>query len=187
LKSKWWLFAASLCFLLGFLIQRSFQETKLIEYERVNLWLQNPKADCAVVLTGGSHRIRQGIDLLYSGRVGRVIISGVNQNATYEEIFPQGYFYQAVDSKNIILEKKSLTTYGNAAQSFPLAEALQCRSILLVTSFVHMPRAYRVFLAQAPKYIEVLKHSVMPQVEEFGFFDLQTEVLKSLFYSVWAY
>lgn len=187
MKLKWWLFVLSICLLLGFLVKFSYQETELIEAEKSKLWSQDLTADCAVVLTGGSHRIRQGIDLLYSGRVRTVIISGVNQNTTYEEIFPQGYFYQSLDAKKIILEKKSLTTYGNATQSFPLVEALQCRSILLVTSFVHMPRAYRVFMAQAPKYIEVLKYSVMPQTEEFGFFDLQTEVLKSLFYSIWAY
>lgn len=187
MKLKWWLFVTSFLLLLGYLVKLSVNEVNFIENEKNYLWSQEAKADCAVVLTGGSHRIRQGIDLLYSGRVKKVIISGVNQNATYEEIFPQGYFYQALDVKNIILEKKSLTTYGNAAQSFPLAEALQCRSIILVTSYVHMPRAYRVFLAQAPKYIQVLKNSVMPQEEEFAFFDVQTEVLKSLFYSLWAY
>jgi uncharacterized SAM-binding protein YcdF (DUF218 family) len=150
-------------------------------------WFKEQKADCAVVLTGGPGRVREGLDLLAQKAVQKLIISGVHPKASLKEIFPQWPYYGDLSEDDVVLERRSGTTYGNAQQSLPLVEALRCRNILLVTSALHMHRAYRTFRGVFPKEMEIKTRAVIagryhPKVEE-----LFWETFKSLFYSLWAY
>src|SRR5882672_1590713 len=99
------------------------REIGLIEREPISAWVEDHKADCAVVLTGGPGRIREGFDLLAQGQVRKLIISGVHPRSTLREIFPQWPFYGGLHEDDVVLEKRSTTTYGNAQQSLPLVEA----------------------------------------------------------------
>jgi uncharacterized SAM-binding protein YcdF (DUF218 family) len=163
----------------------------LREYENV----MRPKSqsavqgnfDCAVVLTGGAGRVREGFDLLARRETQKLIISGVNENSHLREIMPQWPFYGDLNEKDVILDRRSQTTYGNAQQSLPIVEALRCREVLLITSELHMWRAYRTFLAAYPETLTVIPWSVSNPRSETGLFEIMTEVLKSQFYSVWAY
>lgn len=150
-------------------------------------WYKDQRADCAVVLTGGPGRVREGLDLLAQKAVQKLIISGVHPKAHLKEIFPQWPYYGDISEDDVVLERRSGTTYGNAQQSLPLVEALRCRNILLVTSTLHMHRAYRTFRAVFPKEIEIKTRAVIagrlhPKVE-----DVFEEAFKSFFYSLWAY
>src|ERR1043165_80438 len=73
-------------------------------------WDEDHSADCAVVLTGGPNRVREGFDLLAQGQVRKLIISGVNPRSGLRDIFPQMPFYGTINENNVILEKRSLTT-----------------------------------------------------------------------------
>ncbi len=174
-------------FILLILSAALFREFGLVTSQPVNSWKEDPTADCAVVLTGGSNRLREGLDLLSRGHVRKLIISGVHGSATLREIYPLWPFYGDVKEQDVILERRSGTTYGNAQQTISIVEALNCRDVVLVTSNLHIYRAYRTFEASYPSHISLIKYAVNSGRGESGVWDISTEVLKSLFYSLWAY
>jgi uncharacterized SAM-binding protein YcdF (DUF218 family) len=166
---------------------RFYAEYKNILQEPVQSWMQNQTADCAVVLTGGAGRVREGFDLLSRQNVKKLIISGVYSNARLREIFPLWPLYGNLNENDVVLEKRSETTYGNAQQSLAIVEALKCRDVLLVTSRLHMHRAYQTFRSAYPENIYLQKHSVVSGRYETSVWENSVEATKSLFYSLWAY
>ena len=150
-------------------------------------WTEDQTADCGVVLTGGPSRIPEGFSLLAQKRIKKLIITGVNPKAKLNEIFPQRDFYGEMDEKDVILEKRSKTTYGNAQQSAVLIDALKCRDIILVTSQKHMYRAGRSFSAVLPESFPVYHRAISYGRIHTYSFEVFEEAVKSLFYSIWAY
>lgn len=182
-----WISLASLVAVLIFLGWLYRREESAIAAEPVSAWAEDHRADCAVVVTGGPGRIREGFDLLAQGQVHKLIISGVHPRATLREIFPQWPFYGALRMEDVVLERRSTTTYGNALQSLPLVEAMRCRSMVLITSQLHMRRAFRTFRHIFPDEILILTRSVSSGAVPPRSSDLTIEVVKTLFYSLWAY
>lgn len=164
-----------------------YKESQILQSYGVNSWTEDQSADCAVVLTGGAHRIREGFDLLNQNRIKKLIISGVHPHAQLQDIFPLMDFYSQVDPENVVLERNSQTTYGNAKQSLQIIEALHCRDIILVTSRLHMHRALQVFKASFSKDFPIYPRAVLWKEYHHNFMDLFTESVKSLFYSLWAF
>jgi uncharacterized SAM-binding protein YcdF (DUF218 family) len=163
---------------------REFED---VRKSQINSWTEDATADCGVVLTGGANRLKEGLDLLSQKAILKLIISGVHPKAQLREIFPQLPLYSTINETDIILEKKSLTTYGNAQQSQALVEALRCRDIVLVTSQIHLHRAMATFRASFPANYKIYGRAVAAGRSEEGFAEVSLEALKSLFYSVWAY
>lgn len=147
---------------------------------------QLAEQDCGVVLTGGPGRIREAIEILGQKKIKKLVISGVYKEAQLVEIFPPLPFYPEVDSSDIILEKRSESTYGNAVQSLALVQTLQCRSVLLITSQMHMHRAYKIFRTLYPESIQIQKYYVLNQRRDPRELDLVIETIKSVFYLVFG-
>lgn len=177
----------ALLFLTAGLSYRFYHEYKSVEQEEIQSWVRTPTADCAIVLTGGPGRVREGFDLLANQNVKKLLISGVYSNARLREIMPVWALYGNLSENDVVLDRRSETTFGNAQQSLPLAEALKCRDVLLVTSRLHMYRAYRTFRATFPENIYLEKHSMVGSRYEASVWETSFEALKSLFYSLWAY
>lgn len=177
----------ALLILSGVIIFRFYDEYQKVQREVVHSWLKTPSADCAVVLTGGVGRVREGFDLLVNQNVKKLIISGVYSNARLREIMPVWSFYGNLSENDVVLDRRSETTYGNAQQSLPIVEALKCRDILLVTSRLHMYRSYRTFRSTYPENIYIQKHAIVGGRSESSVWEVYFESLKSLFYSLWAY
>ncbi len=163
------------------------QEYNRVRSQVVNSWFEDNSADCGVVLTGGANRIREGIDLLAQKSIQKLIISGVHPRATLREIYPLLPFYGSINEQDIVLEKRSTTTYGNAQQTLPLVEALKCRDVVLITSQIHMYRAFKTFRGSFPIQIPILSRAVLAGRSEGGVDEVIWESFKSLFYSLWAY
>ena len=164
-----------------------YKESFRIKKYKINSWTEDKTADCAVVLTGGAGRVREGFDLLSQGQIKKLIISGVNPSSRLRDIFPQIHFYGDLKTDDVVLEKRSGTTYGNAQQSIQILEALHCRDVLLVTSRLHMHRSLKTFQAVFPKEMLIYPRATLaghyrPRVQ-----DLYVESIKSLFYSLWVY
>lgn len=181
------LLASSLIFFI--VVASSFysREIQKIERETVTSWEVSQSADCAVVLTGGVNRVREGLDLLANHRVKKLIISGVYPGVQLVDLFNLWGFYGDLNEQDIVLEKYSETTFGNAVQSLPIVEALGCRDILLVTSRLHMHRAYSTFQSYYPETMQIYKHAVIGKNYDHTTFDLLIETTKSLFYQLLSY
>lgn len=164
-----------------------YRESRKILSRPVNAWTEEQRADCAVVLTGSRGRVREGIDILSQGRIRKLIISGVYPSTELRDIFPQWPFYGPIIEDDVILEKRSSTTYGNAQQSLPLVEALKCKSVLLITSRLHMYRSERIFRAVYPSDMSLEPRAMVGGRLAPTFLELFIETTKSLFYDLWAY
>lgn len=162
-------------------------ELRLISSQPITIWTEDATADCAVALTGGPQRIREGVDLLSKHSVLKLIVSGVHPQATLRDIFPQVPYYGDLKESDVILERQSKTTFGNAQQTWPLVEALRCRDLVLITSRLHMRRALSTFRAEFPPHFPIIPRSVPAITEPPTWDEVSWEALKSLFYSVWAY
>lgn len=163
------------------------REFRRVLNQPLHSWVEDHVADCAVVLTGGPNRIREGIDLLARKSVKKVIISGVHPQADLREIFPQWPFYGDLREQDVILEKRSRTTFGNAQQSLPLVEALRCRDVILITSRSHMYRAMKMFQAEFPPGIPIYARATIAAQVQPSWPEVGLEAIKSLFYLAWAY
>ena len=109
------------------------------------------KADGIVVLTGGSSRVSDAMELLAAGYGRRLLISGVHPTSTASDIsrtLPenQSFMHCCVD-----LDRTAVSTRGNAAEARRWAEGRGFRSLIVVTSNYHMPRALVEFSHAMPE------------------------------------
>lgn len=164
------------------------KEVKNVQQQTVNSWYEDQSADCAVVLTGGAGRIKEGMGLLAAGVIKKLIISGVYAQSELRDLFIEWPYYSNLREDDIILEKFSKTTYGNALQTHTLVESYRCEDLILITSQLHMYRAYRTFKKVFPNNFQIRKRAIFSGGSpKSHFLDLLEEASKSLFYSMWVY
>ena len=99
------------------------------------------KADAIVALTGGEGRIAEAYRLLTDGKGSRLLITGVHPevtSASLKHLLPANAdkFDCCVD-----IGHQAEDTIGNASETAVWVESHHYRSIVLVTSNYHMPRA----------------------------------------------
>lgn len=107
-------------------------------------------ADGIVVLTGGSARIADGLQLLSSGRGKRLLISGVNATTSETAIARRVADYDRLMACCVDLDYSALNTLGNALQTRRWALEHGFHSLIVVTSMYHMPRALAELSHQIP-------------------------------------
>jgi uncharacterized SAM-binding protein YcdF (DUF218 family) len=110
----------------------------------------NGKADGIVVLTGGSSRISDAVELLASKRGQRLLISGVNPTTRQQEITRLMPEYKKVFDCCVDLDRSALNTVGNATETRRWAKEQNFHSLIVVTSNYHIPRAMAELSHQLP-------------------------------------
>ncbi len=107
-------------------------------------------ADGIVVFTGGDSRVSDALALLAAGRAKRLLISGVYTSTTTSDIARQVVDYNRLLNCCVDLDYSAINTLGNAvgARQWVLKNGL--RSIIVVTSAYHMPRALAELSHQLP-------------------------------------
>ena len=98
-------------------------------------------ADGIVVLTGGSSRVSDAVELLAHGYGKRLLISGVHPTNGVSDISRSVPDSQALLDCCADLDRSAVNTRSNAAETRRWARERGFRSLIVVTSNYHMPRA----------------------------------------------
>jgi len=107
-------------------------------------------ADGIVVLTGGTARVTDALELLASDRGKRLLITGANPGTTTGDIAHQVAGYDRILNCCVDLDYSAINTLGNALETRRWAINRGFRSLIIVTSAYHMPRALAEIAHQLP-------------------------------------
>jgi uncharacterized SAM-binding protein YcdF (DUF218 family) len=110
-----------------------------------------PAADGVVALTGASDaRITAAMKLLEEGKARRMLISGVNPQASRADIRGVAKATRRLYDCCVDLGFQALDTVGNARETARWSRRHDYRSLIVVTSDFHMPRAMLELRAALP-------------------------------------
>ena len=98
------------------------------------------RADGIVALTGGAQRIGDAIDLLANGYGRRLLITGVNERTSRDEIARLNPTQRALIACCVDLDYRARNTIGNAIETRRWMRAHRFSTVAVVTSNYHMPR-----------------------------------------------
>ena len=107
-------------------------------------------ADGIVVLTGGTSRVIDALELLAAGRGKRLLITGVNPGTTTADIARQVAGYDRWLGCCVDMDYSAINTLGNAVGTRRWAIDRGFHSLIIVTSAYHMPRARAEIAHQLP-------------------------------------
>jgi uncharacterized SAM-binding protein YcdF (DUF218 family) len=97
--------------------------------------------DGIVVLTGGPGRVRHGLSLLAAGQAKRMLVSGADRRVKPHELAAEYDAPLRLIDCCVDLGHESVDTRSNAEETAAWAKRRGFRSIRLVTTDWHMPRA----------------------------------------------
>src|SRR5580692_177743 len=117
-------------------------------------------ADGIVVLTGGSARVSDAMELLADGYGQRLLLSGVHPTNAASDISRSLPDNQSLLSCCVDLDRSAVNTRSNAAQTRRWARDRGFKSLIVVTSNYHMPRAI-VELSHAMPDIALIPYAVV--------------------------
>ena len=117
------------------------------------------QTDAIVVLTGGGYRVQTALELLKEKYADNLLISGVHETVKKEDLTKT--LSQEL-AKNITLGYLAKDTKGNAQETANWTKEKNVHSILLVTSFYHMPRSIFEVLKVSPE-LKIIPLPVFPK------------------------
>lgn len=120
------------------------------------------KTDAIVVLTGGNYRINTALELFAQGLAPKLLITGVHKSVKEYEILASWKGKEPLPECCISLGRSATTTMENAQESKTWIEENKVKSIRIVTSGYHMPRALIEFHHLMPE-TEIIAHPVEEQ------------------------
>jgi uncharacterized SAM-binding protein YcdF (DUF218 family) len=117
-------------------------------------------ADGIVVLTGGSSRVSDAMELLADGYGKRLLISGVHPTNAVSDISRSLPDNQSLLTCCVDLDRSAVNTRSNAAETRRWVYERGFKSLIVVTSNYHMPRAI-VELSHAMPDITLIPFAVV--------------------------
>ena len=123
------------------------------------------QADGIVVLTGGSSRVSDAMELLAAGYGKRLLISGVHPSSSASDISRSDISRAVPGSQSLFnccvdLDRSAVSTRSNASETKRWAHERGFKSLIVVTSNYHMPRAI-VELSHAMPDIQLIPFAVV--------------------------
>jgi uncharacterized SAM-binding protein YcdF (DUF218 family) len=120
------------------------------------------RTDAIVVLTGGSGRLQQGLDLLASELAEKLFVSGVYRGVDVQELLNISRATPEEIECCIALGYEADNTRGNALETARWLDGEDYGSMRLVTASYHMPRSLLEFRRLMPD-VEIIAHPVFPE------------------------
>ena len=115
--------------------------------------------DGVVVLTGGEHRVREGLKLMAATPVRRVLISGVYRSTSREDFRRRFGLPTVLSDCCLDIGYVAQDTVGNAEETRDWVDAWGFQRLIVVTSGYHMPRGL-LELRRALPDVELIPHPV---------------------------
>lgn len=134
------------------------------------------RTDAIVVLTGGAKRLERGLDLLERGRAARMLVSGVDRTVRPIELAERYNANEALFDCCVDLGRESVDTRSNAEETAQWLRRHKFKTVRLVTTDWHMPRA-RFELARQSPSVSVMSDAIQSRP---SFTQLFTEYNKYL-------
>ena len=103
------------------------------------------RTEAIVVLTGGSGRLAEGLELLAGGKAGKLFVSGVYRGLDVAKLLELSKATPDEFECCVSIGHSADNTAGNAIETAAWLKGLGLRSLRLVTSGYHMPRALLEF------------------------------------------
>jgi uncharacterized SAM-binding protein YcdF (DUF218 family) len=110
--------------------------------------------DGIVVLTGGAKRLERGLDLLEQGKARRMLISGVDRSVRPIELAERYNKEQDLFECCVDLGREAVDTRSNAEETSRWLKKQKFKTVRLVTTDWHMPRAGFELARQAGEKVE---------------------------------
>ena len=119
------------------------------------------QTDAIVVLTGGSSRLEEGINLLAQRKAKKLFVSGVYRGVDVRRLLSLSQ--RAPDDLVCCIEigHTATSTEGNATETKLWMDQEGYQSLRLVTASYHMPRSIREFQHHMPQ-VRLVPHAVFP-------------------------
>ena len=122
--------------------------------------------DSIIVLTGGSGRLEEGLNLLELNMAKRLFVSGVYQGVDVKTLIRMFEHNPRHQGLSHLLETRvsigmATNTLGNATETADWAAGKGFRSVRLVTAAYHMPRSLLEFKHAMPN-VQIITHPVFP-------------------------
>lgn len=119
-------------------------------------------AEGIVVLTGGAGRLAEAFHLLLAGRAPRLLVSGVGPETRLADLARISGISDGSLLGRVSIGRLAVSTTGNAHEAARWVRAWHLDSLILVTSFYHMPRALADFHRALP-HVRLEPVSVPPE------------------------
>jgi uncharacterized SAM-binding protein YcdF (DUF218 family) len=118
------------------------------------------KTDAIVVLTGGAGRLERGLNLLERGRAERMLISGVERTVRPVELAVRYEADEALFDCCVDLGRESVDTRSNADETGRWLDKHEFKTVRLVTTDWHMPRARFELSRRVPDGVDLISDAV---------------------------
>lgn len=118
------------------------------------------KTDAIVVMTGGPGRVDHGVALLRAGKARRLLISGVDRTVRPHELALTVHASNGLFDCCVDLGREAVDTRSNADETVRWVNKRGYRSLRLVTSAWHMPRARLELAARLDDDVEIVSDAV---------------------------
>lgn len=125
------------------------------------------KTEAIVVLTGGSERLAEGLDLLERKLASKLFVSGVYRGVEVRELVKLSRHQPEALECCIVLGYTADNTIGNAQETAAWMRAMGFTSLRLVTGNYHMPRALAELRTALPE-ATIVANPVFPEHVKVG-------------------
>jgi uncharacterized SAM-binding protein YcdF (DUF218 family) len=100
-----------------------------------------PHVDAIVVLTGGPDRVEAALRLLANGEADRLLVSGAGEKTDLADLARFAGIDPAPLEQQVTLGHQAHSTHGNALETASWAREQGIGTLLVVTTWFHVPRA----------------------------------------------